>query len=308
MHKISPFALSLDGIDPVPEPLFPEGFPGFDPQADNLAVVTNPEIAERDGYLDRHIANVRTPLLYAYPAAAGNNNGAAMLICPGGGYHCLAFDKEGTEFARFFNSIGFSAFVLHYRTFGLKEQWGTSPYGPLREAQRALRIIRARTKQYGICQDKIGIMGFSAGAHLAACAATLFTDQDEARTDLAGLSARPDFCALIYPVVTFLNEKRHYGSAQALLGDGADNALLRKFSPEVNVTAAVPPTFLLQAVDDSVPVENSLLFFKALKAAGVPVEMHLYPKGGHGYGMRQRGLPIDTWPDRLRDWVLTQLH
>lgn len=307
MSKMPPFALPLGGVDPVPEPLFPEGFPDYNPQADNCALVTNPETAAQDGYLDRHIANVCIPLLYAYPAAAENNNGAAILICPGGGYHRLAFDKEGTDFARFFNSIGFSAFVLQYRTFELKEQWGTSPYGPLREAQRALRIIRSRTKQYGICQNKIGIVGFSAGAHLAACAATLFADQDEARADLAGFSAKPNFCALIYPVVTFVGEKRHYGSAQALLGEGAEPALLRKFSPEVNVTAAVPPTFLLQAVDDSVPVENSLIFFNALKAAGVPVEMHLYPKGGHGYGMRQRGLPIDTWPDRLRDWVLAQL-
>lgn len=307
MSNIPPFALPLDGVDPVPELVFPEGFPGFDPGADHQAVVTNPDAAEQAGYLDRHIANSRVPMLYAYPAPVGNNNGGAMLICPGGGYQRLAFDKEGTDFARFFNSLGFSAFVLQYRTFEQKELQGSSPEGLLREAQRALRIIRSRAPKYGIAEHKVGIMGFSAGAHLAACAATMFEDQSEESPELASISARPDFCALIYPVVTFLTEKGHSGTQRALLGESPAPELLRRFSPEANVSAAAPSTFLLQAVDDSVPVENSLLFFNALRLAGVPVEMHIYAQGGHGYGMRKRGLPIDNWPDRLRDWALDQL-
>ncbi|NLF93394.1 MAG: alpha/beta hydrolase [Oligosphaeraceae bacterium] len=308
MSNIPPFVLPLNGVDPVPEQLFPEGFPGFNPKADNQAVVTNPEVAEQAGYLDRHIANSRIPWLYSYPAAAANNNGAAMLICPGGGYQRLAFDKEGTDFARFFNSFGFSAFVLQYRTFEQPELQGTCPDGLLREAQRAIRVIRSRAAEYGIFKNKIGIMGFSAGGHLAACAATMFEDQHEERPELAKLSPRPDFCALIYPVVTFLTGKGHSGTQRALLGGDPAPQQLRRFSPEANVSAAVPPTFLLQAADDSVPVENSLLYFNALRAAGVPAEMHIYAQGGHGYGMRKRGLPIDNWPDRLREWALNLVN
>ena len=150
-------------------------------------------------------------------------------------------------------------------------------------------------------------MGFSAGGHLAASTSTLYNDQQETRKDLAGISARPDFSILIYPVVTFLDSKCHVGSCQNLLGENASEALKRKFSPEVQVTSDTPPTFLVQAADDAVSVENSLLYFSALKAAAVPAEMHIYPEGGHGYGLHQRGMTIDTWPDRLKDWLLKQL-
>ncbi len=307
MSALPPFALPLNGTDPRPEALFPEGFPGFQADADNQPVVTNPEVAEQAGYLDRHIANSRIPLLYSYPAAPANNNGAAMLICPGGGYHRLAFDKEGTDCARFCNSLGFSAFVLQYRTFEQKELWGSCPEGLLREAQRALRIIRSRAQEYGLTTNKIGIMGFSAGAHLAACTATMYRDQDEPRSELKKFSPRPDFCALIYPVVSFLSEARHRATQCALLGENPAPEMLRRFSPEVNVSKDTPSTFLVQAVDDGVSVENSLLYFNALRKVTVPVEMHLYAQGGHGYGMRKRGLIIDSWPDRLGEWALKQL-
>lgn len=303
-----PYAAAIGTPDPVEEWLFPEGLSEYDGDCDSGVQVSNPEVAEEAGYLDRHLANVRCPSLFAYPAPAENRNGSAVLICPGGGYQILAFDKEGTDLARFFNRIGVSAFVLKYHLSWKGALRGAYPEAPLRDAQRALRLIRSRAGQYGIRPDKIGIMGFSAGGHLAASASTLFNDQQEPCADLAGISARPDFSILIYPVITFLDAAIHSGSCQNLLGEHASEELKHKFSPEVQVTSDTPPAFLVQAADDAVPVENSLLYFSALKAAGVPAEMHIYPEGGHGYGMRQRGMTIDSWPDRLKDWILKILQ
>ncbi len=302
-----PYATSIGTQDPAEEWLFPEGLSGYDSAIAPGVQVSNPESAEQAGYLDRHLANVRRPSLFAYPASPDKRNGAAVLICPGGGYQILAFDKEGTDLARFFNSFGVSAFVLKYHLSWDGTKRGAFPEAPLRAAQRALRLIRSRAAQYGIRSDKIGIMGFSAGGHLAATASTLYADQQEAGKELSGISARPDFSILIYPVITFLNKTAHVGSCVNLLGEQASEQLKRKFSPEVQVTSETPPAFLVQAADDAVPVENSLLYFAALKAAGVPAEMHIYPEGGHGYGMRQRGMIIDSWPDRLKDWLLKQL-
>ncbi len=302
-----PYAAPVGTPDPVEEWLFPEGVPGYDPVVDSGVQVSNPQVAEQAGYLDRHLANVRRPSLFAYPAPSDQRNGAAVLICPGGGYQILAFDKEGTDLARFFNSFGVSAFVLKYHLSWAGERRGAFPDAPLRDAQRALRLIRLRAGQYGIRPEKIGIMGFSAGGHLAAIASTLSKDQQEPRKDLASISARPDFSILIYPVVTFLDPATHVGSCQNLLGDQPSDQLKRKFSPETQVTSATPPAFLVQAADDAVPVENSLLYFAALKRCGVQAELHIYPEGGHGYGMRQRGITIDSWPERLKDWLLKQL-
>ncbi len=302
-----PYAAAIGTPDPTEEWLFPEGVPGYDETIDNAVQVNNPEAAEQAGYLDRHLTNVRRPSMFVYLAPAEQRNGAAVLICPGGAYHALAFDKEGADLARFFNSFGVSAFVLKYHLSWAGDKPGVHPYAPLRDAQRALRLIRSRASQYGLRQDKIGIMGFSAGGHLAASASTLYDDQDEPRQELAAISARPDFSILVYPVVTFLDSATHVGSCRNLLGEQACEALKRKFSPEQQVTAETPPAFLIQAADDGVPVENSLLYFAALKAAGVPAEMHIYPEGGHGYGMRQRGMTIDSWPERLQDWLLQQL-
>ncbi|MFA6931519.1 MAG: alpha/beta hydrolase [Lentisphaeria bacterium] len=305
--EFPPYAMPIGAVDPEEEWLFPEGLPDYDPAADNDPRISNPEAAEKGGYLDRHLANVRIPSLFAYPADSATHTGAAVLICPGGGYQILAFDKEGTDLARFLNSLGVTAFVLKYHLTGDETHRGSNPFAPLRDAQRALRLIRSRARQYGLRPDKIGIMGFSAGAHLAACAATLFLDRDESRHELAAISARPDFCALIYPVVTFCMPQMHAGSCHNLLGSQASEELKRQFSPEAQVCAETPPTLLIQAVDDAVLVENSLLYFAALKAAGVATEMHIYPEGGHGYGMRQRGMTIDSWPERLRDWLLRQV-
>jgi len=268
------------GAEPTTELLWPDGAPQ----------------AKGDAPADK-------PTLTIYLPEAEKATGSAVVICPGGGYGGLAIDHEGHQIARWLNSLGVAGFIVEYRHRGK----GYGHPAPLQDAQRAIRTVRARASQWKIDPGKIGIMGFSAGGHLAACAATMFEDQHEERPELAKLSPRPDFCALIYPVVTFLTEKGHSGTQRALLGESPAPELLRRFSPEANVSAAAPSTFLLQAVDDSVPVENSLLFFNALRLAGVPVEMHIYAQGGHGYGMRKRGLPIDNWPDRLRDWALDQL-
>jgi len=302
-NSFPPFALSCKDIDMEPdaELVFKEGFKEYDSTADNDLVICNP--AEKDGYLNRHITNIRIPIMFNYPASPENNTGKAVLICPGGGYHLLAADKEGHDFARYFNHIGVSAFVLYYPMPNMNGIPGEFPYLPLRSAQRAMRLIRSQADLFGIDTDKIGVMGFSAGAHLASSVSTLWKDTDEKNSEFSGVSSKPDFSILIYPVITITSDKKHVGSALNLLGENASIVLQEKFSAELQVNAETPPAFLVQAEDDGVNIENSILYYLALRKAGVQGELHFYPEGGHGYGMIQRGMAIDTWPDRLRDWI-----
>lgn len=300
---LPPFALPLgqDHTDPEWEFLFPE-------EAESAAglneVTTNPEVADREGYLDRHVADSSRAQLLAYPVPAGQPaSGLAVLVCPGGGYRNLAFDKEGTDVARFLNSFGCAAFVLKYPMPGSAEKPGFQPHAPLRAAQRALRLIRARAAEYRVRPDRIGVMGFSAGGHLAATASTCFQENVESDAALAGFSCRPDFSLLIYPVIALHGKMAHLGSARNLLGESPDPELLRRFSPAERVDGTTPSAFLVQTQDDGVSVDNSLLYYTALCRAGVKAEMHLYQEGGHGYGMRRRGLPVDAWPQRLQEWL-----
>lgn len=214
-----------------------------------------------------------------------NPNGAAMLVIPGGGYRIASVDKEGRDIAHFLNAHGITAFVLIYRMPA--EGWQNAADVPLMDAQRALRLIRRKADDFGIATEKVGVMGFSAGGHLCASLATRFdakvyTPIDDADT----LSARPFLSAPIYPVVTMRPGITHNGSRENLIGTNADEATTRLYSTEQQVTAQTPPTFIVHSEDDAtVPVENALLLRAALKQAGVPVETHLYPKGGHGYGL-----------------------
>lgn len=303
---IPPFALPLKNRRPDPEweLLFPEGVPRHNSADDHAEIITNPEAAEQAGYLDRHIADPCVPQMLAYPIPSGRpNTGNAVLICPGGGYRNLAFDKEGTDMARFFNSIGYAAFVLKYHMSGSVKKPGVNPYGPLRDAQRAMRLIRSRAEQYRLRPDRIGIMGFSAGGHLAATVSTRFNDNAETDPRLAAVSSRPDFTILVYPVIALEGTAAHLGSSRNLLGDFPDSVLLRRFSPVEQADHSSPPAFLVQTQDDAVSVENSVLYYMALCRSGVKAEMHLYPEGGHGYGLRRRGLAIDIWPQHLKDWL-----
>ena len=299
---IPPFAIPRSELASLPpeEPVWPEGLPGF-------AAGPGPVPGERDDsrgatHLDRFFGNIQVPGLYAYPAATADNTGAAVLVCPGGGYTGVAIDKEGHDLARFFNSFGVSAFVLKYRVPAPDDQYGRLTEAPLRDAQRALRLIRARAGRHGINPERVGIMGFSSGGHLAATAATLSADAPEQNPAWKGFSARPDFTILVYPVITITQGFMHTGSRLRLLGPDPDPALVRRFSPETQVTQDTPPCLLIQTGDDSVAVQNSIAYYQALQQAGVPAEMHLYAAGGHGYGMKKRGLPIDAWTDRLREW------
>ena len=239
------------------------------------------------------------PSLTPYVLPKGSGAGTAIVICPGGGYQTLSMDKEGYAVAKWLNSLGVSAFVLIYRL-------GPRYHHPieLHDAQRAIRMVRSRAAEYGLQADRIGIMGFSAGGHLASTAGTHFDDGDASAADpIDRMSSRPDFMVLCYPVITF-GQFAHVGSRRNLLGDNPDPKLVENLSNELQVTKDTPPTFLFQTTTDAtVPVENSVLFYLALRKAGVPAEMHIYERGPHGVGLAQNDPVLSTWPARLADWL-----
>jgi len=223
-----------------------------------------------------------------------------MIVCPGGGYVNLSMDKEGDQIARWLNSIGVTAFVLKYR-LGPKYRHPIE----LGDAQRAIRIVRHKAAAYRVQPDLIGIMGFSAGGHLASTAGTHFeTVNGNAADPIDQASSRPDFLVLVYPVISFTTPYVHRGSLRALLGDGADPKLVESLSNELQVTAQTPPTFLFHtSADTTVPPENSVLFYMALRKAGVPAEMHVYERGPHGVGLAQTDEALSSWPSRLAAWL-----
>jgi acetyl esterase/lipase len=246
------------------------------------------------------------PTLTAYLPENGQNT-PAIVICPGGGYGGLAIDHEGHEIARYFRDHGVAAFVLKYRLPQAKSP-GAAHGVPLSDAQRAIRTVRSRAAQWKIDPTHVGILGFSAGGHLASTAATHF---DKGRADDADpiqrLSSRPDFAVLVYPVVSADSKIWHKGSFVNLIGPALDPKQLELYSNEKQVTKDTPPTFLVHAADDrGVPVENSLRFYEALKKAGVPAEMHIYERGGHGFGMRPNVGPAAGWPELVCKWM--RLH
>ena len=239
------------------------------------------------------------PSLTPYVLPKGSGAGTAIVICPGGGYQTLSMDKEGYAVAKWLNSLGVSAFVLKYRL-------GPRYHHPieLHDAQRAIRMVRSRAAEYGLQAARLGIMGFSAGGHLASTAGTHFDDGDASAADpIDRMSSRPDFMVLCYPVITF-GQFAHVGSRRNLLGDNPDPKLVENLSNELQVTKDTPPTFLFQTTTDAtVPVENSVLFYLALRKAGVPAEMHIYERGPHGVGLAQNDPVLSTWPARLADWL-----
>jgi acetyl esterase/lipase len=233
----------------------------------------------------------------------GNRVTTGVIVCPGGGYRTLAMDHEGQQVARWFNSIGVAAFVLKYRL-------GPKYHHPIElgDAHRAIRIVRTRAAEFGIDPGRIGIMGFSAGGHLASSAATHFdTGNAQAPDPIDRAGSRPDFAILGYPVISFTTEYVHRGSRQNLLGDNPDPALVKLLSNELQVTPQTPPTFLFHTTEDTaVPPENSVLFYLALRKHGVPAEMHIYERGRHGVGLAPTDATLSTWPQRLADWLRTR--
>jgi acetyl esterase/lipase len=263
-------------IAPKAELLWPDGAPGAQGSADE----------------DK-------PTLTAFLAPPARAVRTAVIVCPGGGYQHLAIEKEGSDVARWLNSIGVSAFVLKYR-LGPKYHHPTG----LTDAQRAIRTVRAKAAEYRVEPDRIGIMGFSAGGHLASTAGTHFGAGNASAADpIDRASSRPDFLILGYPVVSFTSNV-HRGSMRMLLGDQPDPKLIENLSNELQVTAQTPPTFLFHTTSDqTVPVENSVMFYLALLKAGVPAEMHIYEQGPHGVGLAPTDEALSSWPARLSDWL-----
>ena len=267
--------------------LWPEGVPGAIANA-------GPEVLA-----DGRVSNIHQPTLTAYLPKPPGRPGTAVIICPGGGYQRLAIEKEGREVAEWLNSLGITAFVLKYR---VKEY---SHPAPLRDVLRAIRTVRDNATAWHVDPGRIGVLGFSAGGHLAATAGTLF-DAPEGRTGAAidRVSARPDFMLLVYPVITLEGQYAHAGSRDSLLGSSPSAALLERLSPQLQVTANTPPAFLVHGgTDQSVAPQNSLLFYDALRRAGVAAEIHVYERGAHGIGLARDQGPMSEWTARAADWL-----
>ena len=234
------------------------------------------------------VTNISDPRMYFFGVSGEKSCGTAVLICPGGGYSGVSVVKEGVEIAKWFNQLGVSAFILYYRM----------PNGhsgiPFKDAQTALRIIHDRAKEWNIDKKSIGIMGFSAGGHLASTVGTHF----KTKTD------RPAFMILGYPVITMKNEFTHKGSRYNLLGNNPSEETVKLYSNELHITKNTPPAFIVYANDDkTVPTENSKMFYSELQSKNIPSEIHSFDIGGHGFGMSKNGIPADNWPDLLKNWL-----
>lgn len=241
------------------------------------------------------------PRLIIYLPSSDKAVGTGVVVCPGGGYGALAMDHEGHQIAQWFNSFGVAAFILDYR----HRNKGYMHPAPMLDVQRAIRLVRARAEGFGIKPDRIGVMGFSAGGHLASTAATHFdAGQPDAADPIDRVSCRPDFAILCYPVIMFGEEATHRGSQRNLLGDNPDPELVRSLSNEKQVTPQTPPTFLFHTDEDKgVPSENSVSIYLALRKAGVPAELHIFEKGRHGLGLAAGTVGTELWPQALQAWM-----
>lgn len=268
--------------------LWPNGTPGE---------VVSPKPEETfDG---RRVRYVSEPTLTVYLPGRDINTGAAVIVCPGGGYSIEAIDHEGYEVAEFLQAHGIAGIVLKYRL----------PYGhselPLQDAQQAMRLVRFHAEEWSINPLKVGIAGFSAGGHLASTLSTHFDSGNKDATDPVGkIGCRPDFSILMYPVVTFKEEWGHMGSRENLTGKTLDWKIIHNFSNELQVTAQTPPAFLALADDDAaVKPRNSIEYYLALKREGIPAELHIFKEGGHGFGMHKTGKAHDQWPLMVVEWM-----
>ena len=277
LFLITTFTTAIAQQNPIL--LFPNGAPN---ESEKMVETEDLSTGKSDGCPVLRISNVSEPTLTFYPAPADNNSGTTIIVSPGGGYNILSYNKEGTEICQRFNSHGINCVLVKYR---VPRREGLAKHdAPLQDLQRAIAYTRAHAKEWGIDENKIGVMGFSAGAHLSAMASNNFNQLTYTAFDANDeVSTRPDFCMLIYPAYL----------------DGENFGL----SPEVNVTDKTPPTFLVQSQDDKSYINSSLFYYFALKEAGVPSAMHLYPSGGHGYGLRNTGHLVNEWPFRAINWL-----
>lgn len=272
----------------APAPLIFDVWPGQAPGEDGSIGAEKAETKPGQTAII-HLTNVTKPTISLFRADRERNTGAAVLVFPGGGYNVLAWDHEGEQVARWLNSIGVTAVVLKYRVPRRKDTpKDASPPQPLYDAQRALSLVRSKASEWGIDAKRIGVLGFSAGGHLAASASTRYDQRSYEPIDaIDRVDCRPDFAVLIYP--------------GGLVKKGTD-----QLAAGFHVTSQTPPMFLAHAGDDGVSPENSALLYLALKRAGVPAELHIYSSGGHGFGMRPSQHPIAAWPQRCEEWMREQ--
>jgi acetyl esterase/lipase len=263
-----------------PIQLFPKGAPG---EQTKLIEKALPEGGKVGGASVLRLSGVSDPTITIYPASDEVATGAAMVVCPGGGYEILAYDLEGDEICQWLNEIGVTAVLLKYR---VPRRTGLEKHtAPLQDVQRAISLVRSKAEELNLDPQRIGVMGFSAGAHLAAMASTSYDKRTYPEVDAADkVSCKPDFCLLVYPAYL----------------DGPNFTI----APELKVTAQTPPTMLVQTEDDKSYINSSLFYYYALKEAGVPATMHLYSKGGHGYGLRDTGNAVNEWPYRAEEWFM----
>jgi acetyl esterase/lipase len=270
----------------APIPLWPGKAPGETEQLGEERDMTKPKDGLIAGKPVIRLGNVSNPTITFYKAPAEKNSGTAILVCPGGGYSILAMDLEGTEICQWLNSVGVNAVLLKYRV--PKRTGEEKHFAPLQDPQRAMSLMRKNAKAWGFEAERIGVLGFSAGAHLSAALCSTNARTYEAVDGADKLETQPNFAVLIYP--------------GGLVVKDHDDAI----PPEVAVNPNTPPTFLAMAANDPVRVENALYYAMALKKAKVPVELHIYPTGGHGYGLRRTKDAVTTWPDRVADWLQGQ--
>jgi acetyl esterase/lipase len=275
--------------------LWPEGIPNYKETGSQEKWDTSDIIS---------VTNVQDPEIAVYLPAKRQAAGQAVIICPGGGYWALAYDLEGIDVAKWLNSKGIAGIVLKYR---LPTSGGQIvPHeSPLMDAKQAMRLVRYHAAEWNINPEKIGIMGFSAGGHLASTLGTHFDYGDQYAVDLIErISCRPDFMILVYPVITMTKLFMHKGSRNALIGENPETALAENYSNELQVSDDTPPAFLIHASDDKgVPVDNSLVFYQALVENNVPAEMHIYPAGGHGFSLAINNGHLSNWPDACIEWI-----
>ena len=269
---------------PAPLRLWPEKAPGERETIGAEADITKPTDGQVAGRRLIRLGNVSEPTVTVFHPPKDKATGASVIVCPGGGYHILALDLEGSEVCEWLNSIGVTGILLKYRVPARK---GQDPHlAPLQDAQRALGLTRHHANEWGLDPNRIGILGFSAGGHLSAVASTTFKKRAYEPIDAADrVSCRPDFTLLIYPAYLVSKDQGY------------------KTSPELLITTNTPPTFLLQTQDDGVDVGNALYYARALQVAKVPTELHIYATGGHGYGLRPTDQSVTLWPKRAEEWM-----
>ena len=288
----APTTLLAQAVPPPVLPLYSGAIPDSKPSAvqeESRAAGTNTEVRR-----------VVQPTLTVFLPDRAKATGTSVIICPGGGYEFLSMKFEGYDIAQRLTEMGVAAFVLKYRLPNDQSQ-PDKTQAPLLDVQQALRLVREQAPRYGLNPERIGVMGFSAGGHLAALAATRFARP--AGTSPGPASVRPAFAVLVFPVISFRDSlTRDGGTRLHLLGAAPPAAQLREYSAESRVTAQTPPVFLVHAEDDNVvPVNHSIVFYQALVRHGVPAEMHLYPKGGHGFDLHNPA--TDSWLDRMQEWL-----